>query len=412
MNTFETVLLTLVILWRASTGIFMAITPVDDESARADPGIEQLIRDLASSDFTVREKATRQLVERGDAVPALRQALHSGDAEVVRRARSVLDVLAQREKERALARLVKLAKEGAVDLAIEQFVQRKTWDDEAACWQVFAELAGKLTELEEKLCGRASLKKSEGVPARDFKRYVEKQRPQFAVGGKLTPRQTPLTHRIVVRAEVIERDMNTYDSLIAVSGQIRAISVSRSVIVAGGSIEVSSSDSSIFVCDGDFKERSRLDNCLVIARGNVKCDQDVTNCRIFAGGRCSLGAGARSIGSLVTENETNPLGFVKFFNPGQIGITVENRDVGLRVNNTPRDKAFGLAGIRRGDVILALDGKELNDAEAFRRLLRPKLFENQNTLFRVRRAKATFEIKVRLPPDLAMSGADQKTNGP
>lgn len=56
--------------------------------------IKKLIRELGSDEFNVREKATKTLSEIGRAaLPALREALQSNDAEVRQRARHVMDAI-------------------------------------------------------------------------------------------------------------------------------------------------------------------------------------------------------------------------------------------------------------------------------------------------------------------------------
>jgi hypothetical protein len=57
--------------------------------------IKELVRQLGSGEFRTREEASRQLQYHPEAEPALRQALSSTDAEVVRRARSLLAGLAR-----------------------------------------------------------------------------------------------------------------------------------------------------------------------------------------------------------------------------------------------------------------------------------------------------------------------------
>jgi hypothetical protein len=68
---------------------------LDDPSKPAAPDakqLKQLIHDLGSDDFSVREKATQGLSEIGrPALPALREALQSTDAEVRQRARRIMD---------------------------------------------------------------------------------------------------------------------------------------------------------------------------------------------------------------------------------------------------------------------------------------------------------------------------------
>src|SRR6266568_3394759 len=56
------------------------------------PQIQKAVKELGDKNFNVREKATNLLWAAGtDAEPAVRAALASGDPEVVRRARSLLD---------------------------------------------------------------------------------------------------------------------------------------------------------------------------------------------------------------------------------------------------------------------------------------------------------------------------------
>jgi hypothetical protein len=69
-----------------------------DDSAKTSPPdakqIQQLIQDLASDDFGTREKASRTLSSVGKtALPALREALQSNDAEVRQRARRIMDAI-------------------------------------------------------------------------------------------------------------------------------------------------------------------------------------------------------------------------------------------------------------------------------------------------------------------------------
>src|SRR6516162_1905002 len=75
------------------------------EPAPPEPDAARLVRDLGSADFAVREAATRRLLECEAPPPALRAALKSGDAEVARRARRIIDEITQREENAAFAKL-------------------------------------------------------------------------------------------------------------------------------------------------------------------------------------------------------------------------------------------------------------------------------------------------------------------
>jgi HEAT repeat protein len=68
------------------------------------PSVAELIEQLNSRDFKKREAATRALMKRDDALPALREALKSSHAEVRRRAALILDQRENGTKRRVLKR--------------------------------------------------------------------------------------------------------------------------------------------------------------------------------------------------------------------------------------------------------------------------------------------------------------------
>jgi tetratricopeptide (TPR) repeat protein len=67
----------------------------DDKAAAKPAPVDQLVRDLSDPSSAVREKATRELWQRGrEAIPALQKAARGPDPEAARRARGVLDTFA------------------------------------------------------------------------------------------------------------------------------------------------------------------------------------------------------------------------------------------------------------------------------------------------------------------------------
>jgi hypothetical protein len=67
---------------------------VADGAAPAKPAIDQLISQLGSERFTDREQATRELSQLGkNALPALKEAVKSSDAEVRRRAKGLVELI-------------------------------------------------------------------------------------------------------------------------------------------------------------------------------------------------------------------------------------------------------------------------------------------------------------------------------
>jgi HEAT repeat protein len=86
------------IIWANALILTAALIGPADEPSKSAPAdakqIQKLIRDLGADEFNVREKATKELSSIGrNALPALREALQSGDLEVRQRARHAMDAI-------------------------------------------------------------------------------------------------------------------------------------------------------------------------------------------------------------------------------------------------------------------------------------------------------------------------------
>jgi hypothetical protein len=362
-----------------------------DKLAPVDADIQKWIAQLGSDNFDVREEATRRLMDRPDAIPALRNARQSPDAEVRRPAAQILDVLDRNEKERDFAQFRKFALDGAIDQAVEKLVRREKWDDATACWQVLAELAGKLTDLEQIAFGKTTLPAPDEVPARDFRKYLAKVHPEITGGGPLEPLQL-MRHHFVARGEEMSTDVAKIHSLLASSGRIRGLDTHQAVIFAGDAVELSYRvDDSLIVCDGDSTAGAEARNSLIIARGDVWFRDAVKNCRVITSGHVHHAKGKAVTDTKVQENEPKPLGFVRFFDPVQVGLSVETAS-GVRIKEA--GKAFAGAGLRPDDLVVALNGTDVKDGATFRRLLRGQLATGAELVFKVRRVEAV----IRVPP--------------
>lgn len=101
--------------------------------------------------------------------------------------------------------------------------------------------------------------------------------------------------------------------------------------------------------------------------------------------------------SKLAEKEPKPLGFIRFFDPAEVGIKVESAEGGARVKSAEKGKRFAAAGLRDDDLITAVNGKDVKDAESFRRLLRASLAVDGETVLKVRRDKQVTEVRVPAP---------------
>lgn len=378
-------------LWLCS----IAGTTVDSPTGKT---VEELIRDLGSDQFAVREEAERQLQDREEAASALRQALRSPDAEVARRAARVLDALAKRASRRAADELAALAKAGALDQAVERLVAREKWDDEDACWQALAEAAHRLAGLGERAWGKGAIFMPEKVRSSeifsgDFSKYLKAMRPRrIAARQALVPKSE---YFVVVRGEEVSAPDGFMKSFIAASARLRTAAFGHCVVLAGGSVEAEGAADSVIVCDGDFTARGGISRSVVVARGAVTFDA-TRDSVIVTVGPSGIPKKVDVSRSVIRENEPTPLGFVKFFDPADAGITVEAAEGGVRVKEVAVGKPFARAGLRAGDLITGVDDAVVVSPESFRRLLRRKLAEGKETLFKVRRAHQAVAITVPL----------------
>ncbi len=365
------------------------------EPAGGEQGIDELIAQLGSQDFSLREAAKRRLMEREDAIPALRRACKSADAEVARRAQDILDALSRNGEERDFARLADLAKRGAVDQAIERFVRREKWHDEPACWQVIADLEGKLNDLERKTFGSVSMGPGYKIRVtdKDARGFVSQQ--DLKIVASRPASQEMWKGRAVLRAEEIAKGEEIALSLFALSGNIKVHHIDDCAVFAGGSIEADDISNALIVCDGDVTVLyGALKRSLVIARGTVRCERVIENARIISCGEVKYKRAEWVVNSKIVEKEAKPLGFVTFFDPAEVGIKVEKADGGARVKEAAQGKRFAAAGLRAGDLITALDGDAVKDAESFRRLLRARLAVDADMVLKVRRGEQTIPLRV------------------
>jgi hypothetical protein len=385
-----------VLLTCFAAGLWAALAAVPSSPAypaEQKPDIAHLIAQLGSESFEARETATRRLKERDDAVAALRRVLKSGDAEVTRRAKEILDALARRENERAFTALAGAAERGAVDQAVERFVRRARWDDEASCWRVMAGLADKLTDLERETYKKASLPAYDKITERELPIRLKSFR--LKTTGARGDSPTFWEHRIVLRAEEVLNGNSIQSCLFAVSGSAKMDNIISTVLFTGGSVDFAGHVArSLIVCDGDFTAQSDISYCLIIARGTIRCDGDVRDSRLISCGKIDLKQPARVYDSKVLEKEAKPLGLITFFDPADVGIKVESAEGGVRVKEAEKGKPFAAAGLRADDLVTALDGEAVKDAESFRRLLRAKLAVEGTTTFTVRRGDKTVEVAV------------------
>ena len=386
--------------------------------------LEDLLERLRSKHFKVRAAAERELSTREDAAPALRQFLKSSDRDLRQRVGRILEALTQRRNRQARERLEVLARNGKIDQVVERLVRWQDWGgEEDAAWQVVTAFAGRLLDLDKTKFPTAAIDQrtfpqrapyhgpplppgtvrtgltfqewQSQLPFRDFTRYKKRIKPIHIAAPRVTLARNG---HFVIRAEEVTLDAISSRDLIACTGSVTCNQRRLGLcgIFAGGSVAIKRIFASVVVCDGEFKtEFASL--CIIIARGPVTITEGGNNCLIVSGDKITIPKwlrGQKQASMMLRENEAVPLGFIRFFNTADAGITVAAAGKEVAVKVVTPGKPFARARLRSGDVLISVDGTSVPSPESFRRLLRRKLAEGKDATFKIRRGDKSLAIRV------------------
>jgi S1-C subfamily serine protease len=89
----------------------------------------------------------------------------------------------------------------------------------------------------------------------------------------------------------------------------------------------------------------------------------------------------------VLEKDSKFLDYVKFFNPSELGIEVEEAfdTYQVKITKVKPGSPFEKADLKPGDIVLALAGKQVTSYETFRSFLRQELCAAGGVIVKVRR---------------------------
>jgi hypothetical protein len=267
---------------------------------RPDPpeSVERLIEQLGSQRSRVREEATRKLMGRPDALPALKKALRSPDAEVRRRAREIIDEIENGPKRRKLDRLLARVKDGEADLLVEQMIVLHDLSD--AAWPALMDLAKAVIDKANKEPGkRIPFPNVDGEFWRKRGRLWKFNEVEEV--GIINDFRT-LAHRIS-NSSIIGR------SILVCQGQVRCSgNISDCIVFTNGDVGAfdrvykTNITSSVVICDGSI-EAGEVWNSVLIATGPIKVKDEIHN-------------------SVLIENAREALKLVKFYDTRQAGVEV------------------------------------------------------------------------------------------
>ncbi len=391
--------------------------------------IENLIADLGSDRFEVRDAATRGLLVREEAIPALRKALPkarlSKDLDMRRRVEDILQALERYRAIDALSKAKALGNSGrAVEVADRLANAAKYAVNAEEGWESLTQLTAQAIESTDRYFSPGWIfALHQQLPVGEFRRYRERFNPreiaEFKVdldAGTAMANDDPKKRaahdfihqnggRLLLRGEEVTL-MGLFSDLrngmIAASGDVHVSKAMNSVIVAGGDVKkVERMPSCILICDGDVEllDGRRLSGSIIVARGKVTCkDGEIKGCLVRTGHTLLLPIGVKVD---LKDGTPDPLAFVKFFELNDVGLAAEDLPrrekedaAGVRLKAVRKESPFA-AGLRAGDVITAIEEKETPTTEIFRRVLRRNLAKGGPILtFTVRRCGRTVDVTI------------------
>lgn len=387
---------------------------VPGQPSRGEQRLEELIRQLGSPRYRIREAAAKELTDRPDTVPALERALKSPDPEVVHQAERILGRKREFQRRRALERAVAWGKAGRADLMIDALVM---WDgpkDSEEYWQTVIDLAHHLIR-----------------PAEE--RYIKAHNRGLIVGD---PDDCPFLRRvykdlhgmnleaILYRSgEVVDEDKRPggdwvgyarcgrarFANYITASAVVASDSVAlsgprSSIILANGDVDICEAQHGIIIAGGTIRAREsspffRLTGSLVVARKWEPHSKynDFTHSVLLCAERYErpLKKVRFAVEKSIIE-DGKPLDFFKWFDPIEVGVRVKEHDKELVIDRVAPGKPFARAGLKAGDVIVEVDGQKTDTAERFRGLLR-KGVVREKAIVKFRRDGKAQEVTVPLP---------------
>jgi hypothetical protein len=346
--------------------------------------VEVLIKLLGSRHFKERDRATKLLVERKDAVAALHRASRSADLEVKRRIEGIFKERERRQAQRHLERLKRAVRTGALDEAAVLVARWPAGYEEAACWAEVRKLAVTLLELHRKDGGKAAPRFLADKALHDPRLFKILTQERVA---QLPPDYDPQKFLFIRAGDVDLWGVGgEFPSglVAACSGSFRARGFNGGMILAGGPVDVDYvMGDTIIVSDADVKIGMTCCHCLTIARGVVTCDGPVGG-QILTRKKVITTRRGRLIRCNVTDGDPNPLGFVRFFGLTHEGLDVKEGAGGVHVAVVREDSPFARA-LKPGDLITGVDGAAVRSEEELRRLLRRAEIREEEVVLRLLR---------------------------
>lgn len=392
-----------------SAGVVIA-APVPPE-----PDVQKLVAGLSDPDEKVRNEASAALKGRTDALPWLRRAARSKAPITSARANRLLAPQEEKRQQAVAKAIDACVREGRIDLLTEWHQYWKP-EEEKDLWAVGPRAAKAGLDLFAKSC-----------PKDAWKRFEERLAWQTKLNTKVHDDTCPDLFEVfkgtwLIRTDRMDRLPYGPEVIqfASVGGPVRLSSLELGAqYLVLGPVEARHIRTAFVACDGGIGNRVRAIESVVVCRGNftgelvansvllVDGDIDLTKADfrgvslIRATGEIRLpknnAVDSQPQNSDIKAHVKDATAPYKFFEFADVGLSLADDEEGLVTTAVKSGTPFGDCGIRKGDLIRAIDDASAGNSEEFRRKVRRAMVRQGDCLVTVTRGDKTIDLPVFFP---------------
>lgn len=359
----------------------------DDEKV-----VERYIRELGDKDFKVRADAVRRLTAL-EPYSALVRALKANDAEAARLAAQILNDLDRAATVRSLQKLPQETARGEVSRVTDRFARWKGPENDEKAWQINIDFAWEVANRAVKDFANEKQFWKDRYPPRSTKPYGPKGQVEYLYSKDALTASKSIIGFARADGIIFKRGAKPMGVFVSSNGLElgRDLVVNSTFLIVGALRCDATISNCILICDGAVELQSSVLNSVIVANGPVKYSSSVAGCTVISTSSIIATTRGSADRSVLRENEPNPLGFIKWFKPSEVGIEVVAAKDAVRVERLHDGRLPLKAGVKMGDLVTAIDGTKIESTETFRRrLLRGVVNERCN--FTIKRGDSKMEV--------------------
>jgi PDZ domain len=255
----------------------------------------------------------------------------------------------------------------------------------------------------------------------DFATYRAKHSPAFLRQEALYTRpksrhadELVCIYDVAVQAPEVRAEWTLHGFVVSRGPVTVKVGIRSALVFANGTVSAPSIQGAVVISDGDVIAEAGIGNSLVIARGKVVTGS-VDGSTIVSGDSIrykqmpvapplceDVNVNKALIARFeprrvdLREKDAHPLGFVTFFELHRVGLEVKAEGPAVVVSKVAAKSEAERAGVKAGDVVLAVGGTKPTDAEHLRRALRDALAVGDAKV-QLKRGAETLTVTLTLP---------------